>query len=255
MVLVSLSDRQDLWLTYEDALLGNIDLIHQKRTKYQPEQDRSMGQNKPPSLQTIRNRTSKAIIDACQSEEQALIHAPPSSGKTTSVFKYYNKFDHKITYLTLRSDLYEQAERLARGHNLTWSIIPAPQRNCPTFRGDHSDYMERVVNDLYDQGISGTTIHHQLNLSCEPGCKYLDEWDSFNPDSYDVIIGNAEHAYVEPATADRIVIFDEFPASAFIEKFEQPTGVVSEYFQVPLSLSRIGPTYNKNEGNSTESVD
>ncbi|MGQ5515634.1 helix-turn-helix transcriptional regulator [Halococcus saccharolyticus] len=168
------------------------------------------------------------IEDAFQSENSILVHALPGTGKTTATFDVAAQLGLPITYLTERTDLYEQAEKLAQGRNLTAKILPSPHRNCPTFKGDHGGRWKSYIRDLYKRGVGGGSLHYQLNLPCNPNCPYRDQVD-FDESQYDVIIGHYSHAHRESIIDDRIVVIDEFAEDALTRSFSEPEPIVSDF--------------------------
>ena len=126
------------------------------------------------SLAAIRRRTAESVEAAMRSDRPTLVHSPPASGKTTSTFKRAVKLGQPITYLTERTDLYEQAEGLAFDNDLQPYVLPSPHSDCPTFRGDNGKERAEYVKGLYDRVPNAKLIHSELDLPCGDECEYLD---------------------------------------------------------------------------------
>ncbi len=197
-------------------------------------------------LTAVREHTLEVIMSASGSDRPVLVEAPPSSGKTTSAFKLATAIDTPITYLSARTDLYEQAaEWFEEQEGVTWEIIPSPHRDCPTFQGNN-DGNKYLVQRLYNKGYSGRKIHYlSKDIAYTPcaasGCPYLEKLERIDGDvdSVDVLIGHHSHSHREWYVKDRIVILDEFNADPFITKFpnaesttnDDPSQLIPEFLK------------------------
>lgn len=182
------------------------------------------------NLKSVRKKTTELIKEAVRSEDSILVEAPPSSGKTTSVFKVADETGIPITYLTKRHDLYDEAEKNCENLGLDSWRVPAPHRNCPAFDESNQQYHAEAVS-LYDLGIGAAKIHEKLSLPCSSNCDYMKKWDSFAPKKTDVVIGNYLHAFIDSVIDDRVVVFDEFPGQAFEKEFTNADEVVTNFLR------------------------
>ena len=174
-------------------------------------------------FEAVRNHTAEMIQDAAKKEEPVLIEAPPGSGKTTNAIKLALEEERPITYLASRIDLYEQAEEWCEEQeDISYERIPAPQRDCPTFRGEN-DGSVSAVNRLYAKGYSGREIHLRFpNLTpCGTSCEYYQKVDRIDNEigSIDFLIGHHTHCNRHQYVRNRVVIIDEFNAEPFLTPF------------------------------------
>lgn len=177
------------------------------------------------------------VYHSHENEQPVLLHAPPASSKTYSTFKQIAGFQETgewapATYLTSRGELYTQAEQLSNLFNLTCKVIPAPKRDCPCF--DPSDLRyEPFAAELYEYGVSGSTLHEVLDLPCKGRCEYIQELRTIEeePTRFDVLIGHPLHANINAVIDERIVVFDEFPVDAFVTTFKNPGPKVNQYLK------------------------
>jgi len=163
-----------------------------------------------------------------RSDRPTLVHSPPASGKTFSTFQRAAKLGDPITYLTEREDLYEQAEGLAYDNDLMPYVLPSPHSDCPTFKGENGEEIAEHVKDLYDRGVAGAIIHHELDLPCGDECEYLNRLD-FKPERWDVLVGHYRHGYATKYTENRVVVVDEFAGSSFVQHFPEPERTISAF--------------------------
>jgi len=83
-------------------------------------------------LDAVHQHTEELIRSATDTDRPVLVEAPPSSGKTTSAIAVANEVETPLTYLSGRTDLYDQAEEECEKYDdVSYEIIPAPQRDCP----------------------------------------------------------------------------------------------------------------------------
>ena len=193
------------------------------------------------SLAAIRRRTAESVEAAMRSDRPTLVHSPPASGKTTSTFKRAVKLGQPVTYLTERTDLYEQAEGLAFDNDLQPYVLPSPHSDCPTFRGDNGKERAEYVKGLYDRVPNAKLIHSELDLPCGDECEYLDRLD-FKPNRWDVLIGHYRHGYAGKYTENRIVVVDEFAGSSFVTRFADPEPIITAFAQEYDSFPADGYT-------------
>lgn len=181
------------------------------------------------TIQDVRSRTQTAIEEAIQSGIPVLVDAPPGAGKTTPIPQIANDTGAPLTYLTQRTDLYDQMEHLCQNVGVSVAKIPSPHRDCPTFNGDHGTQWKDDVEELYGVGLSGSRIHDELKPPCHPDCRYLKAWKDLDPERTNVLIGHCQHAYIQSLIEDRVVVIDEFPGNAFITHFENPEPTISAF--------------------------
>jgi hypothetical protein len=180
------------------------------------------------SLNEVHRTTEDMLRQAIADEDRILIHAEPSTGKTTSLFTIASEVDAPITYLTKREDLYDQAKGLAEKYDLNTFVLPSPHRNCPIFNPDTPAFNQEA-QDFYGLGIDATRIHNKLDLHDESSCEFMQKNEDFDPDDHDVIIGHYKHAYRPSIVEDRIVVVDEFPGSAFEQTFDDLPTTITKF--------------------------
>jgi hypothetical protein len=188
----------------------------------------------------VWNRTTRTIERALNEGAYTVIGGLPSAGKSTGLIKAAATTGVPITVLTSRHDLYDDYRERCDDHDLSCKELPSFHNDCPTADGEHGSEWEQTVRRAYRRGLSGKEIHaydEQLfgePLPCDDGheCSYKQNWD-FDPDEYDVLIGNYVHGYNSNMTANRTVVFDEFPQSSFVEEFdmEEVFSIVSNFLQ------------------------
>lgn len=178
------------------------------------------------TLSDVRERTVEEIEDAFHRHVLAVIDAPMNAGKTYGALLAADRRDEPVTYLAPRRDLYDDARDVCEELGLSAFVLPSAPRDCPTFRdaldGEDGAEIERRLRSLYARGYSPTAIHEAIDLPCESGeqaCPYRARWEGFDPDEWDILIGNHLHGHLPNATRGRHVVIDEFP-SAFIETLE-----------------------------------
>lgn len=175
----------------------------------------------------VWKRTTRTIARALNEGAHTVIEALPSSGKSTGLIKAAATTEVPVTVLTSRHDLYDDYQERCEEHDLSHKELPSFHNDCPTANGEYGREWETAVRSAYRSGLSGNEIHRydeQLfgePLPCDHGheCPYKQHWD-FNPEAYDVLIGNYVHAYNTTMTTDRTVVFDEFPSSNLVEEFD-----------------------------------
>lgn len=180
----------------------------------------------------VRERTASAIEERADAETPTLIEAPPASGKTWNAIRLAADDGRNITYLSGRTDLYDQAEDIAAElPDVRIARIPSPYRDCPTFRGDN-DGDQQTAQRLYQKGLTGRTIHFLgwdtvatpcQDPSTDSRCPYIDQLERLDSQTgdqeIDLLIGNHQHAYRESYIKDRTVVLDEFNPDPFITRY------------------------------------
>ena len=179
--------------------------------------------------QDVQDRCDVAIEQGFASGRPTLVDALPTIGKTTGVIRWAARTDKPLTILTARYDLYDQLGDCCEREGLTYKILPAFHRDCPTASGDRGAAWKRRVNIEYNRsGLSGIEIHHFAHrlfgreLPCGEDCPYLAARD-FDPAEYDLLIGHFRHAYVAQYLEGRYFCLDEFPESDFLTEFTDST--------------------------------
>lgn len=182
-------------------------------------------------IDAVRQHTREVITNACGAENPVLVEAPPNSGKSTTAYKLPIFTDHQITYLTSRTDLYEEiVDGCEEEGDLSYEIIPSPHRDCPTFK-DENHGSDKVVRRRYRRGHSAAEIHYDTGARTpcwekNSDCPYMTTWQRIrhNIDDIDVLIGNHKHSYPAQYIEDRVVILDEFNPDPFLEVYPSEAG-------------------------------
>jgi hypothetical protein len=182
-------------------------------------------------IAAVRQHTREVITNACKAENPVLVEAPPNSGKSTTAYKLPTFTDYQITYLTSRTDLYEEiVDGCEEEADLSYEVIPSPHRDCPTFM-DNNHGSAPTVRRLYRRGRSGASLHYDDDVytPCRAGnsdCPYIETWERIrdNIDSIDVLIGNHKHTYPSRYIDGRVVILDEFNPDPFLEVYPSDIG-------------------------------
>lgn len=175
------------------------------------------------------------------SDKHTIVEGLPSAGKSFGTLKTVDKTAKSATILTSRHDLYHQYGEWCDDRNLTFHELGSFYRDCPTANGEHGSEWETKVRRLYNKGVSGKQIHKHdeqlfggpLPCTTDGACPYSSSWSNFDPDEYDVLIGNYVHAYNPNVVEGRTVVFDEFPENEFIETFDSNTlsSVVNNFLE------------------------
>lgn len=221
-------------LNTDRAGLGSRMAAHPRRSRMtddntQSNTDGCAENSSEITLETVRSKTQVTIKEAVQSGKAVLVDAPPGAGKTTPIPQIANETGTSLTYLTQRTDLYDQMKKLCRQAGVSSAEIPSPHRYCPTFEGEHGKQWKDEMEELYDIGLSGRRIHEELEPPCHPDCPYLEAWDALDPERTDVLIGHCQHAYIQSIIEERVVVIDEFPGNAFINHFDNPGPIISAF--------------------------
>lgn len=192
------------------------------------------------SISDARERTTEAIADAYQRNDQVLVKALPTMGKSYGSIKAAADTGEPVTVLTGRGrkEQYAQLTEWCEEHGLTYKELPSFTHDCPTAAGEHGDEWRETVMDWYRRGATPKAIHKFAEdvlgkpLPCQVddggnhvGCPYAHLWN-FDPETdgsadsdedvpIDVLIGHYTHAYKEKVTTGRTVVFDEFPDGAY----------------------------------------
>ena len=188
------------------------------------------------TLQKARQRCADIIETALVQEQDSLIDALPGLGKSLGIPKAVARTGKPVTMLMPRKELYRQIEQECQQQGISYRVLPAINRDCPTFTGTHGDRWERQFRDWTTRGASANEVHelpkklHGETPPCEKhgDCPYLDKLD-FDPNNYDLLIGHYTHGYNQDVTSDRTVVIDEFPQQAYLETFENPAPKVSKF--------------------------
>jgi len=192
------------------------------------------------SIADARKRTTGAIADAYQRNDQVLVEALPTMGKSYGSVKAAAETGEPVTILTGRGrkEQYAQLTDWCDEHGLTYKELPSFTHDCPTAAGEHGEEWRETVRDWYRRGATPKAIHKFAEdalgqpLPCQVNdegkhvdCPYAHLWD-FDPETdgsadpeedvqIDVLIGHYTHGYKEKVTTGRTVVFDEFPDGAY----------------------------------------
>lgn len=196
----------------------------------------------------VRDRTRQAVRNAYSADNPVLIEAPPGSGKTTTALELVGSADVPVTYLSGRTDLYEEAEKTT-GQEANVKVIPSPHRNCPTFNGENEGQKNKA-EQLYNKGFSGKQIHYHSDVytpchsdnSQNQTCEYMRRFDEIKQQvqngNVGLLIGNHKHAHNNLYIQNRIVILDEFnpdpflkslPTEGRIDDSDHPGNIISHF--------------------------
>lgn len=188
------------------------------------------------TLDEAQQRCADLIETALDEERDVLVDALPGLGKSLGTPKAVAKTGQPVTMLMPRKELYRQIKHECQRQGISYRVLPAINRDCPTFTGNHGDRWQRRFQDWTTRGASAYEVHelpqtvHGETPPCEANgnCPYLDKMD-FNPEDYDLLIGHYTHGYNEDVTKDRTVVIDEFPQQAYLETFESPAPKISKF--------------------------
>lgn len=181
-----------------------------------------------------RARTKARLVDAYTGDDDVLLEALPSMGKSYGSVAAAVETGRPTTILVGRgnNEQYGRIREWCRDHGLDVGdkrepngdvyILPSFKRDCETANGDHGDEWADTVDAWYQAGATPKKIHkigpYALDdddrdaLPCQAGdasCGYTRRWD-FDPDDFDVLIGHYTHAHKPKVTTDRVVVVDEF---------------------------------------------
>ncbi|WP_141466396.1 hypothetical protein [Salinadaptatus halalkaliphilus] len=206
----------------------------------------------------VRERTVETIADGYKRGDRRLVEVLPTGGKSFGSIEAAARTSEPITYLTGRGrkEQYDQIAEWCREHGLTYKILPAFTRDCPTASGEHGEDWKETVLDWYNRGATPQDIHKYAEdildrpLPCQVGhdenhvdCPYARKWDfdpetdgSADPDEdlqINVLIGHYTHAHREDKVVHgRTVVFDEFPGGAYERTLDHGIeGAVTYYLQ------------------------
>jgi hypothetical protein len=195
------------------------------------------------TIDSARERTADAIADAFEAGDRVLIEALPTMGKSRGAIEAAAETGVPVTMLTGRGnqEQYEQLREWCDERGLRAKVLPSVWRDCETFQGEHGEGVEETVKGWYRRGATGKDIHRDAEyelgepLPCDgPAgrrCSYKIGWE-FDPDEFDVLIGNFLHAHVDSATQGRTVVVDEFPGDAFETTLDDRlAGAVTQFVQ------------------------
>lgn len=197
----------------------------------------------PLTQESVRNRTKNAIHSAFLCNEPTLVGALPGSGKSFASVQVAKETGQPTTFLTERRTLYDQLGEWADDAGLTWRQIPTFHHDCPTASGDHDTEGEdwkSNIRSLYSRGLSGGVLHSQARhhfgkqLPCQSNgkCPYTAALE-YDPEDYDVLIGNFRHLYSDKPTRGRTVVIDELAVDSLAEEYDadQVATGVSEFLK------------------------
>jgi len=200
-----------------------------------------------------RDRTKAQLVDAYTGDEDVLVEALPSMGKSYGSVAAAKETGRPTTILAGRGNK-EQYARLRewcrelgfdvgdkREPNGDVYILPSFKRDCETANGEHGEEWADTVDKWYQAGATPKQIHkigpYALGddvdaLPCQhdgSSCGYTRRWD-FDPDEFDVLIGHYTHAYKPKVTTDRVVVVDEFSDAYETELAgDELAGAVNQY--------------------------
>jgi DNA-binding transcriptional ArsR family regulator len=210
-----------------------------------------------------RARTKATITDAYRGDDDVLVEALPSMGKSYGSVAAAVETSTTVTILTGRGrkEQYDQIRAWADELGLDVGtkgepdgdvfVLPAFQSDCNTANGDHGDDWADRVDDWYSAGATPAEIHAQAEttlrndpeidhddhdhdgLPCQADgrCDYTRRWD-FDPDDFQILVGHYAHGHKPKVTTDRVVVVDEFPdAYETTLGDEQLSGAVTRYLQ------------------------
>jgi len=181
------------------------------------------------SIDDARERTVAAISDAYERDDQVLVEALPTMGKSYGAIKAAADTGEQVTVLTGRGqkEQYAQFKEWAAEFGLSYYQLPSFTHDCPTAGGDHGEEWAEKVRGWYRRGATPQVIHayaedllgRPLPCQCDDDgghvdCPYASKW-RFDPDEYDVLIGHYTHAYKPKVTTGRVAVLDEFPEDAY----------------------------------------
>jgi hypothetical protein len=178
-------------------------------------------------------RCLNRIIDAIEDEQQVLIEALPTVGKSLGAVEAVAELGVQTTILTQREDLYDEVQERCEVYSLDYEVLPAVSRSCPTYQREHGEAARNRIKSLHDNGASARSIHEYFKsigdpLPCQHNgpCPSRDAWE-FDPDANDILIGHYLHANMPKAIKDRHVVFDEFVGDSYDTDLEH--GEISPY--------------------------
>lgn len=182
----------------------------------------------PLSIEDVYERVEEEADKAMEYNNNILLKSPMASGKTYSAFKVAAERDEQVSYITTRTDLYDQAAEICEEQGMSYYILPSVHRHCPTFCGEHGEHLAEQVRDARARGATPAEIHEHMDLPCggtddEEGkmCPYHARWH-FDEDEYDALIGHYSHAHLNQVVAGRHVIVDEYPGDSMRDTIESP---------------------------------
>jgi hypothetical protein len=244
--------------------LPNEDELAETANAEDSEVDLEVGDEEPEygdlTAAHARDRTKARIIDAYQGDEDVLIEALPSMGKSYGTVAAAAETGQPITVLTGRGrkEQYDQIRQWAaeQGFDVGTKgepdgdvyVLPAFQSDCNTANGDHGEEWADLVDEWYSAGATPSQIHALAEITLEDQdevdhdhdglpcqaegrCDYTRRWD-FDPHDFDILIGHYAHAHKPKVVTDRVAVVDEFP-----EAYEgtlgdaQLKGAVTRYLQ------------------------
>lgn len=201
-----------------------------------------------------QKRIRSTVQESIENGSNMVVNALPGLGKTRGVADLVSELDRPITYVTSRRELYQQFEKMVKEQaeqSISVKRLPAFQKSCPTMAGDHGGESQKKVQTLYQRGVSAREIHtYNQNLPCQEdgSCPSTEAW-KFDPDDFDLLVGNYRHLNADQkvvcseedkqtfANRKRVVIVDEFPEDAYERKVEELSSVnefLQQYDELPF---------------------
>ncbi|MGB9986565.1 hypothetical protein [Salarchaeum japonicum] len=183
-------------------------------------------------LKQVRKRVVSHISDALTGNDAVLLEALPATGKSRGLVKAIEQTGEAVTVFTQRGrkEQYAQYKQWCDAAGLSCKVIPSADETCPTFQGDYGEDQQRRVQKLRNAGGTPRRIHRHVDPPCktEGDCPYENALD-FTPADYDVLVGHPTHAYVKRYLENRIPVYDEFPAGAYLEKIPDTPSAITDF--------------------------
>lgn len=174
--------------------------------------------------QNIWTRRDELIDRAFEQPEASVLEALPATGKSRGSIEWASRTGNPLTVLAPRHNLLDnEYEPWCDEFGLNPYRLPSFYRDCPSIddEGNPVDETAEALKAEYEQDYPVEEVHenHPESACQEDGpCPYIEAL-SFDPDSYDVLLGTYRHAHVEEWIEDRYVVFDEFPGDDFLKTF------------------------------------
>ena len=183
------------------------------------------------NLEEVYDRVTSEIVEALNADRSVLLEALPGTGKSRNLPRAVAKTGEPIALFTERGrkGRYNEIEQWCSNYGLSSKILPSVVQSCPIWRNDGVQGAPRAER-LWNAGASPLHIHKRLPLPCQNSgsCPY-ESAINFDPRSYDVLIGHANHAHVDKCIENRTAVFDEFPEDAYLEMVANTPEVVSNF--------------------------
>lgn len=183
-----------------------------------------LGEPEPTVTQSdVHDRVEATIRDAIRQGEHALVDAIMSSGKTYSALKVARDRGVPLSMFTGGLDLREELAGYCDELGLDAVHLPAADRDCPSYDGEHGEELAESLRHQRDQqAVTPKDQHEQRDLPCDApseGCPYHARWTAVNElleeDAVDVVLGHYSHAHLDHLVIDRVAVFDKDPSDAY----------------------------------------